>query len=47
MIRFFLFSPSRLALGYISLGVLMLALFAIPLWHAWGENISTFRAYVL
>ena len=47
MIRFFGFSPSRLALGYIALSVLALALFAIPLWYGWRVNISTFRAYVL
>jgi PAS domain S-box-containing protein len=46
MIRFFRFSPSKLALGYIALSVLALALFAIPLWYAWRVNISTFRAYV-
>ncbi len=44
--RFFRFSPSRLALVYIALSVLALALFAIPLWYAWRVNISTFRAYV-
>jgi hypothetical protein len=47
MIKFFLFCPSRLALGYIALSVLALALFAIPLWYGWRVNISTFRAYVL
>jgi hypothetical protein len=46
MIRFFRFSPSRLALVYIALSVLALALFAIPLWYASRANISTFRAYV-
>ena len=46
MIRFFRFSPSRLALVYIALSVFVLALFAIPLWYAWRANISTFRAYV-
>ena len=46
MIRFFRFSPSRLALVYIALSVLAIALFAIPLWYAWRVNISTFRAYV-
>ena len=46
MIRFFRFSPSRLALAYVALSVLVLALFAIPLWYAWRANISTFRAYV-
>src|SRR6266850_985524 len=46
MIRFFRFSASRLALGYIALSILALALFAIPLWYAWRVNISTFKAYV-
>ena len=46
MIRFFRLSPSRLALAYVVLSVLMLALFAIPLWYAWRANLSTFRAYV-
>ena len=46
MSKLFRFSASRLALIYIALGVLALALFAIPLWYAWRANISTFRAYV-
>ncbi len=46
MNRSFRFSLSRLALVYIALSVLALALFAIPLWYAWRANISTFRAYV-
>jgi len=46
MIKFFRFSPSRLALAYVALSVLVLALFAIPLWYGWRVNISTFRAYV-
>src|SRR4029434_4266974 len=46
MIKFFRFSPSKLALVYIALSVFVLALFAIPLWYAWRANISTFRAYV-
>ncbi|MEA3156820.1 MAG: hypothetical protein QOK44_4409, partial [Betaproteobacteria bacterium] len=46
MMRFFRFSPSRLALSYIVLSVLVLALFAVPLWYMWSVNISTFRAYV-
>src|SRR5262245_55314563 len=46
MIRFFRFSPSRLALVYIALSVLVLALFAIPLWYAWRVNLATFREYV-
>src|SRR4029434_7198698 len=46
MIRFFSFSPSRLALSYIVLSLFVLALFAIPLWYAWRVNLSTFREYV-
>ena len=46
MIKFFRFSPSRLALIYIVLSLFVLALFAIPLWYAWRENLSTFREYV-
>jgi PAS domain S-box-containing protein len=46
MIRFFRFSPSRLALSYIALSVMVLALFAVPLWYVWSVNISTFRAYL-
>jgi len=46
MIRLFPFSPSRLALAYVALSVLALALFAIPLWYSWRVNLSTFRAYV-
>jgi hypothetical protein len=46
MIGLFRFSTSRLALAYIALSVLVLALFAIPLWYAWSVNISTFRTYV-
>ena len=47
MTRIFRFSPSRLAFAYIVLSVLVLALFAIPLWYAWNVNISTFKVYVL
>ena len=46
MIKFFRFSPSRLALIYIVLSLFVLALFAMPLWYAWRENLSTFREYV-
>ena len=38
MIRFFRFSPSRLALGYIALSVPVLAILPIPLWYAWRVN---------
>ena len=46
MISSFKFSPSKLALVYVALGVLSLALFAIPLGYSWRLNISTFREYV-
>ena len=46
MIEPFRFSPSRLALSYVALSVLVLALFAVPLWYAWSVNLGTFRAYV-
>ena len=46
MIKFFRLSPFRLALAYVALSVLVLALFAIPLWQAWRVNLSTFREYV-
>ena len=46
MTQFFGFSPSRLALSYVALSVLVLALFAIPLWYAWSVNIATFKEYV-
>ncbi len=46
MKRLLRFSPARLALAYFLLAVLVLALFAIPLWYAWRVNLSTFRAYV-
>src|SRR5258706_4479982 len=42
----FRFSPSRLALAYVGLSALALALFAFPLWYAWTVNLSTFREYV-
>jgi hypothetical protein len=46
MNQLFRFSPARLALTSITLSVLVLALFAIPLWYSWRVNLSTFRAYV-
>src|SRR5882724_10368315 len=44
--RFFRLSPSRLAAGCVVLCVLVLALFAVPLWYAWRINYSTFKLYV-
>jgi C4-dicarboxylate-specific signal transduction histidine kinase len=46
MIRLFRFSPARLALLYVVLSVLVLGLFAIPLWYVWRANYSTLRTYV-
>ena len=46
MTRLLRFSPSRLAVGYVILSVIVLGLFAVPLWYMWGKNLSTFRAYV-
>ncbi len=46
MNKLFRFTPSRLALAYIALSVLALAMLAIPLWYAWRSNVATFKAYV-
>ena len=46
MIRLFRFSPARLALLYVALSVLVLGLFAIPLWYVWRANYSILRTYV-
>lgn len=43
MIRFLRFSALNLALGYIVLGIAVLALFATPLWYAWRQEIDTTR----
>jgi len=40
------FTPARLALSYIALGALALALLAVPLWYGYHTNVGTFRAYV-
>jgi PAS domain S-box-containing protein len=40
------YTPARLALSYIALGVLALVLFAVPLWYGFRANLGTFRAYV-
>ncbi len=45
-LRLFRFSPSRLALVYIVLSVLVLSVFALPLWYVWRLNYSTLRTYV-
>src|SRR3989442_16002145 len=46
MNRLLRFSPARLALAYFRLTVLVLALFAIPLWYAWRVTLSPLRFYV-
>ena len=46
MIRLFRFSPYRLALIYVLLCTLVLAIFVIPLGYVWRLNYSTFRTYV-
>ena len=46
MIELFRLSPSRLALTYVALSALVLALFAIPLWYAWSVNLAMFKEYV-
>ena len=43
MIRFLRFSALNLTLGYIVLGIAVLASFATPLWFAWRQNIDTAR----
>ena len=39
-------SPARVALAYVVFSVLALALFAVPLWHAWRVNVGTLRVFV-
>src|SRR5215510_14577022 len=46
MIRLFRFSPYRLALIYVLLCTLVLAIFVIPLAYVWRLNYSTSRTYV-
>src|SRR6266446_5664400 len=47
MIRFLRFSALNLRLGYIVLGIAVLALFATPLLFAWRHNIDTARIAAL
>ena len=39
-------TPARFALSYISLGVIALALLAVPLWYGFQANLGTFRSYI-
>src|SRR5207247_1706621 len=47
MSRYFRSSAFRLALGYISVSIAVLALFAAPLWYAWRENVEQVRTELL
>ncbi len=40
-------SALRLAVGYISLGLAALVLFAAPLWYAWRVTVEDGRAEIL
>src|SRR3954468_24116334 len=46
MNQLFRVTPSRLAIGYIALGVLAVAILALPLWYGWKVNPSTLKVYV-
>src|SRR5215472_15149597 len=37
----------RVALGYIALGIAVLALFAAPLWYSWRQNVEQVRTELL
>jgi len=39
-------SPVQFALSYIVLGVVALALLAVPLWYGFQANLGTFRSYI-
>jgi PAS domain S-box-containing protein len=39
-------TPARFALSYIVLGVVALALLAVPLWYGFQANLGTFRSYI-
>ena len=39
-------TPARFALSFIALGVLALALLAVPLWYGFQANLGTFRSYI-
>jgi signal transduction histidine kinase len=47
MARYFRSSAFRIALGYISVSIAVLALFAAPLWYAWRENVEQVRTELL
>jgi PAS domain S-box-containing protein len=39
-------TPARFALSFIALGVLALALLAVPLWYGFQANLGMFRSYI-
>src|SRR5258708_38022552 len=39
-------TPARFALSYIALGVIALALLAVPLWYGSQANLGPFRSYI-
>ena len=47
MTRLFRSAAFRVALGYIALGITVLALFAAPLWYSWRENVEQVRTELL
>jgi len=47
MTRLFRSAAFRVALGYVALGITVLALFAAPLWYAWRENVEEVRTELL
>ena len=47
MTRLFHSAAFRVALGYVALGITVLALFAAPLWYAWRENVEEVRTELL
>ncbi len=47
MNKFRRLSARNLALGYIVLSIVMLALFAAPLWYTWRQNVEEVRAEIL
>src|SRR5258706_6059828 len=46
MNKLFRVTPSRLAISYIALGVLAVAILAVPLWYVWKVNLATLKVYV-
>jgi signal transduction histidine kinase len=47
MNRFFRSSAFRLALGYVAVSMVVLVLFAAPLWYVWRQNVEQVRTELL